>query len=642
MLARILRRNPGGDPNASAVRKHRMRQKLSARIYNGLPWIRLLLFLIGYTWLLLLPSQYLGTAEWRVDENALQPGQTATQYNWAEVHAADRYLDRVEELYHRNASSSERADAIKFMFLEQGIPAATQSYTFTSGLRPSHGVNTYAVLSAPRSSGTEAMVIAASWESLNGSPNLRGISFILSLTGFVKKYSLWSKDVVFVISDGHMEGMQAWLGAYHGKFQSNVDYEPLNLRSGVIWTALAIDYPGHSFSHMGIFYEGLNGRLPNEDLLRSFNIISNHVAGAPVVVYDHLDEHIGSFIPSWIPDSIRNKPETRDYAIRARNILRHLKYQTLGRASGIHGLFHQFRIDSITIFAVPATGPHGFHSLGRIVESTMRTMNNLLERLHASFFFFIWKDPNNVLKIGEFLPSAVLVGVALMFGGLRLWVDAGWVEVADISSEKSNDSGSKSTSWKTRVRNVIPPLAIMVTTHVLGAVAFWLANSKWWIQLPTTATSYLPILPFSLITFGCLSALLAFDPLNRPKRNLQISPSPLYLLLKSFTLCLTSTVISVTSVLNFSLAAFIAVTLAIPLSIATPTKSLTFKMVKVMAYHIVLLPLWWILFFRPMSQSILEWQVLGVWYAPFMCIVYLPLVLQAMVVCMLDPEFVYA
>ena len=29
-------------------------------------------------------------------------------------------------------------------------------------------------------------------------------------------HSYWAKDIVFVISDGYLDGMQAWLGAYHG------------------------------------------------------------------------------------------------------------------------------------------------------------------------------------------------------------------------------------------------------------------------------------------------------------------------------------------------------------------------------------------------------------------------------------------
>ncbi len=30
----------------------------------------------------------------------------------------------------------------------------------------------------------------------------------------------------------------------------------------------------------------------------------------------------------------------------------------------------RFRIDAFTIFALPATGPHGFHAIGRYVAST--------------------------------------------------------------------------------------------------------------------------------------------------------------------------------------------------------------------------------------------------------------------------------
>ena len=35
------------------------------------------------------------------------------------------------------------------------------------------------------------------------------------------EYSLWSKDLVFVISDGYLEGMQAFITSYHGAEQSS-------------------------------------------------------------------------------------------------------------------------------------------------------------------------------------------------------------------------------------------------------------------------------------------------------------------------------------------------------------------------------------------------------------------------------------
>lgn len=34
-------------------------------------------------------------------------------------------------------------------------------------------------------------------------------------------YSLWAKDIVLVVSDNHLDGMHAWLAAYHGSTQSS-------------------------------------------------------------------------------------------------------------------------------------------------------------------------------------------------------------------------------------------------------------------------------------------------------------------------------------------------------------------------------------------------------------------------------------
>ena len=108
--------------------------------------------------------------------------------------------------------------------------------------QPTSGSNAYAVLSSPRYSGAEAAVISASWLSRtgdgDGTLNLRGVATVLSLatflnrqshppppfippTNFLLEYSFWSKDLIFVISDGYMEGMQAWASAYHAHSQSS-------------------------------------------------------------------------------------------------------------------------------------------------------------------------------------------------------------------------------------------------------------------------------------------------------------------------------------------------------------------------------------------------------------------------------------
>lgn len=71
----------------------------------------------------------------------------------------------------------------------------------------------------------------------------------------------------------------------------------------------------------------------------------------------------------------------------------------------------------MTVYCTPATGPHGFHTLGRTVESTLRSFNNLLERLHASYFFYLMPMPHHFIPVGHYLPAAVILGASVTIGG---------------------------------------------------------------------------------------------------------------------------------------------------------------------------------------------------------------------------------
>ncbi|KAI0321662.1 Gaa1-domain-containing protein [Amylostereum chailletii] len=591
------------------------------------------LHIYGYVWMLALPLPHLGNKVY-IDENALQPAQVNTYWNWGDVGHADNYLRELEELRDRNASSDERATYFMTEFLKLGIPAATQNYSFSTLTGLLNGSNAYAVFRSPRTSGTEAVVISASWTSMTGGHNLRGVSTILALSAFLRKYSHWSKDLIFVISDNYLDGMHAWASSYHGVTQSNLAAEPLTLSSGVIWTALNIDYPGHSFSHLGFFREGLNGRLPNQDLINSFGIISHFTGGVPIVMYDHREptEYPGrqqtlAAIPSWVPKSFAERQDVLDYAYRARNILKHASHQARGTASGVHGLLHQFRIDAITLYAVPSNGPHGFHALGRVVESTLRTMGNLLERLHASFFFYIMTTPQKFLKIGMYLPSAILVGAALMFGGLGAWVQSGWIEVLDedICVEgKTVVQPSPQKKWVRRSRGFLDVFVLSSCTYHLGVILFAVLRIPQFLSAQSTWT------PALALVLGVLP--LAVLALPGPPS----SRAPTWIVLKAATLCLASAVISVTSVLNFSLAALLAVTLGVPLSVASPSPSVSSRVVKYSVYAV--LAFGWLFLPEEVQQAMWQWNVLGVWFAPLVCQVYVPLMLTAGVVCLLPPS----
>jgi glycosylphosphatidylinositol transamidase len=111
-------------------------------------------------------------------------------------------------------------------------------------------------------------------------------------------------------------------------------------------------------------------------------------------------------------------------------------------------------------------------------------MNNLLERLHASFFLYIMSTPSSFLKIGSYLPSAVLITAALMFGGLREWVGAGWVELEDKhpSLEKGDDAGMATASkkkWVPRRKGLLGAFVVTAASQLIGLALFVIISQAW-------------------------------------------------------------------------------------------------------------------------------------------------------------------
>lgn len=84
--------------------------------------------------------------------------------------------------------------------------------------------------------------------------------------------------------------------------------------------------------------------------------------------------------------------------------------------------------------------------------------------------------PHTFLKIGSFLPSAILVSVAMMFAGLYEWVNAAWV-LDEVQAPPPRDkvtakNAKEQPKWIRRRRPVLPALGIIVGTHVLGLLLF--------------------------------------------------------------------------------------------------------------------------------------------------------------------------
>lgn len=277
-------------------------------------------------------------------------------------------------------------------------------------------------------------------------------------------------------------------------------------------------------------------------------------------------------------------------------------------------------------------------------------MNNLQERLHASFFFYLFTGPDHFLVIGKYLTAAVLIGIYLELEGLWTWVASGWK--FDVGTKK----------WGRVPRPVLGTLAIMTGTHLAGLFYFLaLSSTSLSVSVVRTRHFFWPTLLFpdahidnyvqanviGLVLSSFLTALLVIVTRRTTLLNRPLISS----LLRALTLCIGGTIVCVTSVLNFSLAAIMALglTWALQSMLAPPSTSSSLpsprsrqgtKVLKIVGISLTTPPIL-VLFanmvfgtertYAIVEESVWGWRVLGVWSLPLVCCVYYPFTMQAVI-----------
>ncbi|KAF1946702.1 Glycosylphosphatidylinositol:protein transamidase, GAA1 component [Clathrospora elynae] len=375
------------------------------RILKIPPYLSALCVIVGIAWLLVLPLNEYSRGTY-VSENALLPGQVHTYFTGSEHNVFRAYRHEVHGLIDKPVA--ERSQRLETIFREQNLKVATQHYNYTVSNRTIANENVYAILQGPRADATEAIVLIAAWKNMADEVNNSGVALVLTLARYFKRWSLWSKDIIFLIPGDSTSGSQAWVDAYHdGHDQRYV--ESLNIKSGALQGAVAVDYPagpwGQRYDKLHVVYDGVNGQLPNLDLFNTAVQIASGQMG------------IGSVIQRmWHHDN--------SYKDRLQTMLRGMISQGLGHATGPHSSFIPYHVDAVTLQTV-GDGWHDEMSLGKTVESLFRSLNNLLEHLHQSFFFYLLLQSNRFVSIGTYLPSAMLIAINFSIAAMALWVKSG-------------------------------------------------------------------------------------------------------------------------------------------------------------------------------------------------------------------------
>lgn len=560
-------------------------RKDDPRLQRIPPVLSLLCVLGGIAWILLLPlNEY--SRQTYISENALLPGQVHTYFGGSEQNIFRAYRHELEAVlpvppeanqtlaqHEIRAAEDKRNAKIQDLFRSAGLKSARQRYSFTSSGQVYEGENVHAVLHAPRGDGTEAIVVLAALKNIDNASNLNGVTLLISLARYFKRWSLWSKDIIFLVTPDSSVGPQAWIDAYHSSHDPKY-VQDLSLKSGALQGAVCIDYPfEHRFENFHIAYDGINGALPNLDLFNTAVSISTGQMG------------IGTTIQSQ--QTYTQQDSQGSYPSRIQTLVRGMSSQALGHATGPHSSFMSYHIDAITLTAI-GQGWQDEMAFGRTIESICRSLNNLLEKLHQSFFFYLLMQCNRFVSIGTYLPSAMAIAASYTLMAIYLWVESGYRRVEGTSGKpngkieaRQGEKTSSDTATSPRLdidktpqstlepidRQLVLPITLLTGIHLASLGPLYLLTTLNATSLPLAFTLF-------SITLTTLPIFLAssLPHIRQDQSTSSLSPSThvQYNLLKSLSLLVLGLFLTVLATLNFSLSMCLGI-IGIPLAFVSST-----------------------------------------------------------------------
>ncbi|NXV39424.1 GPAA1 protein, partial [Rissa tridactyla] len=101
--------------------------------------------------------------------------------------------------------------------------------------------------------------------------------------------------------------------------------------------------------------------------------------------------------------------------------------QASGQPRGDHGLFLRYRIEAITLRGINSFRQYKYDmtTVGKTLEGMFRKLNNLLERLHQSYFFYLLPSLSRFVSIGVYMPAfgflilVLILKISFFFFGRR-------------------------------------------------------------------------------------------------------------------------------------------------------------------------------------------------------------------------------
>ncbi len=436
-------------------------------------------------------------------------------------------------------------------FHQLGLETYEHNFTLRSPLgdgRAYTGRNVYAILRAPRASSTEALVFSVPYRPPNSLENTNdvGVAVLLACAKFFRKQYYWAKDVIFLVTEHEQLGMQAWLESYHQRSCGSgaLEHGDLEARAGAIQAAINLEISTPKITHFNVRVEGLNGQLPNLDLVNLVNRLSYREGLGQMS--QGIEEHPNLY--GW-----------KGFWRSLHTMLQMASKQASGIPNGNHGLFHRFGIEAVTIEGVlrkrKKRPEADLFIICRAMEGVFRSLNNLLERFHQSFFFYLLPSTNRYISIGMYMPGFGLLGGSLVIAALGLWMKCTTQSEKKEKQATNSDQDAEESESVITLPTVLPPnlsstLPFLLTAHVVGVVALYLPPLFTNLGLDFFSWDSEDSISLGLCTYSVCLLLLSLKTLP-DKTNWQV--------LKCLLLIELSVLAFTIALCNYSLAMFMTV-----------------------------------------------------------------------------------
>ncbi|NIG62034.1 glycosylphosphatidylinositol anchor attachment 1 protein [Pontoporia blainvillei] len=195
------------------------------------------------------------------------------------------------------------------------------------------GINVYGILRAPRASSTESLVLTVPCGP--ESTNSQAVGLMLALAAHFRGQIYWAKDIIFLVTEHDLLGSEAWLEAYHDVNVTGMQSSPLQGRAGAVQAAVALELSSDVVTSLDVAVEGLNGQLPNLDLLNLFHTFCQK---------------------GGLLCTLQGKPQdwtSADGPLQGvQTLLLMALQQASGHPHGAHGLFLRYRVEALTLRGV--------------------------------------------------------------------------------------------------------------------------------------------------------------------------------------------------------------------------------------------------------------------------------------------------